>query len=457
MKATYLRLPIAALALLLGTSSQIRADSIDSFAVGPQSHALGPGDSYWSDTATGLDPAQVAGGTRLLTLLADADSAFRGLEEGLVSATINGATPGSLSIQAAIPDPAPASSYEPAVILSYDSLVADWSAFDRIVIRFSTPPNANVTVQTSINSAGNPSWADTSVPAGSTSATILFSEFSGLSPTNINETRFQWNLPREVSLVIRDIQVTAAPVANLNADLGMRFDAQYSDEGQCYNIYTLSLTNTGEVPIFALFIAPNQDAGYGSRGTMDPFDADPWDGWSVAMYDNGWYLLNSGDQYITNLSDVPNAAGWAYGQGLGIFWNTSHDAVTHQTTNPLAPGSTLAGFMQYGIAGFEAGQTNPPPLTYMVAGFDGTQVVTKLITQAPPSPTPIVLSDPTWLGGTQFRFTLASAPGAVLEIWSSTNLSDWSSAGFVTNTTGTTTFTDSAATAPRSFYRAQQQ
>jgi hypothetical protein len=243
----------------------------------------------------------------------------------------------------------------------------------------------------------------------------------------------------------------------LNAELGLRFDAQYSDEGVYYNLFTLSLTNTGTVTIFALFIAPNQEAGFASRGTMDPMLTDAWDGWSVAMYQNGWYMLNSGDQYITNLSDVPNAAGWQYGQGLGVFWNTTHDPVTHQTTNALAPGSTLASFMQYGIGGFAPGQTNLPPLTYMVAGFDGAQVMTKIVTWSPPAPTPITLSAPTWLGGNQFRFTLTSAPGAVLEIWRSTNLNTWSSAGFVTNSTGTATFTDAAATTTHKFYRAQQQ
>lgn len=243
----------------------------------------------------------------------------------------------------------------------------------------------------------------------------------------------------------------------LNAALGMRFDAQYSDEGQHYNLYTLSLTNTGDVPIFALFIAPDQDAGFRSRSTMEAIETNAWDGWSVAMYDNGWYRLNSGGQYITNLSDVPNAAGWENGQGLGIFWNTNPNPVTHQTTDPLAPGGTLAGFMQYSIEGFEPGQTHPPPLTYMVAGFDGAQVVTKRVTWSPPAPTPILLSAPTGLGGNQFRFTITSAPGAVLQVWRSTDFAGWTSLGWLTNASGTTTFTDTAPPSGRSFYRAQQQ
>ncbi len=73
------------------------------------------------------------------------------------------------------------------------------------------------------------------------------------------------------------------------------------------------------------------------------------------------------------------------------------------------------------------------------------------------APATIILSAPTWLGGNQFRFTITSAPGAVLQIWSSTNLAVWASAGFVTNDTGTTSFTHTADTTTRSFYRAQQQ
>ena len=183
---------------------------IDSFAVGPQSLALGPGDSHASDYVTGLDPAEVLGGTRSLSILADADSGFRGLAEGSVSAVISGSAPGSLSIQAAIPHIEQSSSYEPAVSLDYGDIAADWSAFDRIVIRFSTPPSSNVTVQVSVGSAGLGSSVDASVSAGSPSVTILFSDLSGLTPTDINYLSFQWNLTREVSLTLRDIQVTGA-------------------------------------------------------------------------------------------------------------------------------------------------------------------------------------------------------------------------------------------------------
>lgn len=451
---------IILLTVLLGSLASTHAAYIDSFAVGPQSGLLGPGDAYWGETMSDLDLAQVLGGGRRLTLLADEDAPFRALEDGTFSATLSGATPGSLNIEAAVVTPPEASSYEPAFLLDYDCLPTDWSAFDRIFIRFSSPPSENVSLETDLNSDGTAFWGEKAVPAGSQSITILFSELSGSGPVTVagvTSLRLKWILPAAAMLQLRDIQVTGPPTAELSADLGMKFDAQYSSEGVYYNVFTLSLTNTGEVPIFALFIAPNQDAGYRSGGTMDSIDTDPWDTWSVAMFDNGWYMLNSGDQFITNLSDVPNTAGWEYGQGLGMFWNNTHNPTTHQTTNPLAPGNTLAEFTQYGVDGYEAGQTNLPYLTYMVAGFDGSQVVTKLVTWFPPAPTPITLSAPTLLGSNQFQFTINSAPDAVLEIWGSTNLNDWSSIGLVTNVTDTTTFTDPQATNhPLRFYRAVQ-
>jgi internalin A len=66
----------------------------------------------------------------------------------------------------------------------------------------------------------------------------------------------------------------------------------------------------------------------------------------------------------------------------------------------------------------------------------------------------ITLSDPQWLGGGQFTFSVTSAPGAVLQVWRSADLGDWTFAGFVTNLTGTATFTDTDAPVSRNFYRA---
>ena len=154
--------PVLTALLLLG--SPVHGAIIDSFVVGPQSHVLGPGDAYWGDSVSELDPVHVLGGGRRLTLLADSDAPFRAIEEGAFSAILSGYTPGSLNISAAIVTPPQASSYEPAVLLDYDCPASDWSGFDRIVIRFDSPPTADVTLQTSLNSGGDAYWADTPVP-----------------------------------------------------------------------------------------------------------------------------------------------------------------------------------------------------------------------------------------------------------------------------------------------------
>jgi hypothetical protein len=64
------------------------------------------------------------------------------------------------------------------------------------------------------------------------------------------------------------------------------------------------------------------------------------------------------------------------------------------------------------------------------------------------------------LTNNQFSFTLRSEPGLRFEILTHTNpstpLSNWTSLGNVTNTTGTTNFTDFGASPVRRFYRTHQ-
>ncbi len=73
------------------------------------------------------------------------------------------------------------------------------------------------------------------------------------------------------------------------------------------------------------------------------------------------------------------------------------------------------------------------------------------------APTPIQLSAPTWLAGNQFRFTVTSTPGSALEVLSSTSLAGWAHLGYLTNITGTVSFTNSPATGTRKFYRVRLQ
>jgi uncharacterized delta-60 repeat protein len=58
-------------------------------------------------------------------------------------------------------------------------------------------------------------------------------------------------------------------------------------------------------------------------------------------------------------------------------------------------------------------------------------------------------------GPSSFSFTLTSPPAATLEILASSNLTQWSSLGLLTNQTGTVSFTDQTATASERTYRAR--
>ena len=70
--------------------------------------------------------------------------------------------------------------------------------------------------------------------------------------------------------------------------------------------------------------------------------------------------------------------------------------------------------------------------------------------------TPILLLSPQRLAGGPFTCTISSQRGQHLEILASTNLSTWTTLASLTNSTGTTNFSDSAASFGKRFYRAHQ-
>jgi len=70
--------------------------------------------------------------------------------------------------------------------------------------------------------------------------------------------------------------------------------------------------------------------------------------------------------------------------------------------------------------------------------------------------TPILLLSPQRLAGGPFTCTISSQRGQHLEILASTNLSTWTTLASLTNGTGTTNFSDSAAGFGKRFYRAHQ-
>mgnify|MGYP000904656868 CR=1 FL=1 len=164
-----------------------------------------------------------------------------------------------------------------------------------------------------------------------------------------------------------------APGGVLSAELQMEKVGESSSEGVYFNQYSLTLANTGDVPIFAVFIKPD---GYYLGGTMG-LDTDNWDSWSVAAYENGWYRYNAYPyNIITELNDVPNPLGWGYTDHMGIFWNFTHDPNTHATDDPLVGGDTLADFCIFSIGQSGEPINGVPTCTVMIAGYDGAEIVT---------------------------------------------------------------------------------
>lgn len=70
--------------------------------------------------------------------------------------------------------------------------------------------------------------------------------------------------------------------------------------------------------------------------------------------------------------------------------------------------------------------------------------------------TPLRLLSPQRLGGGQFQFTLSGERGQGFDILASTNLQSWATIATLTNTTGTTNFTDPTTGLKGRFYRARQ-
>jgi hypothetical protein len=69
--------------------------------------------------------------------------------------------------------------------------------------------------------------------------------------------------------------------------------------------------------------------------------------------------------------------------------------------------------------------------------------------------TPLQLLSPEWSGGGQFQCTVSGPPGQRLAVLASANLVNWTTIATLTNTTGTTLFTDPTSGLNRRFYRAQ--
>jgi hypothetical protein len=215
---------IALLFTLAGLALPSRGGYIDNFAVGPQNFHIGVGDASAFGTATDLDPSQVAWGSRSFTIYADQQGCgFRPLDQGSFSVTVSGSAPGSCSVQLA-ESAGSESDYEPWIYLNYpaNGTAVDWSAFDRIVINFSSPPTADLSIQTWVRSDtadGSTTWyAPAIAAAGNNLLTILFSDLlaSGIPFTgsNVASCCFSFSPPMVDYFVIGDIQVIKPPSLN---------------------------------------------------------------------------------------------------------------------------------------------------------------------------------------------------------------------------------------------------
>ena len=128
-----------------------------------------------------------------------------------------------------------------------------------------------------------------------------------------------------------------------------------------------------------------------------------------------------------------------------LFTNHTHLLDFHTDTLPVRAGDAWAG-QHIGIA-LRSTITD----TNMEGGYWDLDNVRLTATIAPS------LQDPAWQNG-QFIFNVMSEPGQTFEIQTTTNLSysNWSTIGFVTNTSGLDRYTNAAGWAGATFFRARQ-
>jgi hypothetical protein len=140
------------------------------------------------------------------------------IETGDISVTVNGYAPGACAVQVAESVGEGESAYAPFVYLNYpfNGSPADWSALNRIVITFNSPPTADMSVQAWVHSDTEWWYASSAAPAGTNSLTFLFSgllanDGTACTGINVEGCSFSFSPPMSESFVIGDIQVLATP------------------------------------------------------------------------------------------------------------------------------------------------------------------------------------------------------------------------------------------------------
>jgi len=163
---------------------------------------------------------------------------------------------------------------------------------------------------------------------------------------------------------------------------------------------------------------------------------------------SGLPVLDTLDLHTNLLTDVSGLAGLTSLHWLYLNYNDLQ--VIHALTNLTA--------LYYTDLTYNLLNTNvSSPAMLDIGVMQAHNAYVNYIPQKTASSTAVLLLSPESLGGNEFRFTLQSLPGAVLQVQSSTNLVSWTNLTLVTNITGTTLYTDSVATARQKLYRALTQ
>jgi Leucine-rich repeat (LRR) protein len=149
--------------------------------------------------------------------------------------------------------------------------------------------------------------------------------------------------------------------------------------------------------------------------------------------------LNLGTNDITDLSNLASQSSlrWLYLGGNNL-----------QSINTL---TNLSGLLyvdvRYNLLNLASGSQAANVVQSLTAGD------VYVLSQPQRSADSTSLTGPVWMGGGQFQFTLSGPPGQVFTVETSTNLVTWSALSPITNTTGTTTFTDDTASGNARFFR----
>lgn len=197
-------------------ATQSPAAWIDNFATGPQSVSLA-GDTLPSDiiysSVGGLDAAQVFGGTRSVGLVADLQGPFRRLVNAdNLSAVITGTTPGTLTCAVNVTNEVGGGLYHPGLRLSYWSdAVADWSAYDRLVIAVASPASHAMTLNVDMNWSSSGANTEVTINPGAAEVEVPFSAFAGIVPAQMQGVGLEFRAGAEIdSFVLGGIRLASA-------------------------------------------------------------------------------------------------------------------------------------------------------------------------------------------------------------------------------------------------------